>query len=273
MDETTQTKLDHLERILSELQEVMVAFSGGTDSTFLVKAAQRVLQEKVLAVTIVSPLFAQREIEATKALAATLRVSNLLLFEENILSDENFLSNPLERCYFCKRKLFEQLKEVAKQRGILHIVEGTHFDDRNDYRPGRKALQELDIRSPLLEARLTKAEIRGISQKWGLPTFNKPSTSCLATRIPYGTRITQETLRTIEQGEEFLHSLGFSQVRLRHHLPIARLEVTERDLSLLFDGVRRSKIVQKLKSLGYQYVTVDLEGYQTGSMNRCIEKK
>lgn len=260
-------KYEQLKEVLGEMGTALIAFSGGVDSTFLLQVAKEVLGEKILAVNIVSEINPQEEREEAKLLAKELGVK-LNIMEAAPLEMEAFITNPPDRCYHCKTALFTQLKEIAAQQGLKWVLDGSNASDLGDYRPGKKALQELEIRSPLLEVGLTKEEIRVLSKEVGLPTWNKPGLACLASRFPYGTRITKEKLGQVEKGERYLRSLGLQQLRVRHHGEIVRLEVLPEDILLLAE--KRTEVVGFFKELGFVYIALDLEGYRTGSLNQGV---
>lgn len=256
----------HLKEQLKQLHSVAVAFSAGVDSTFLLKVAHDVLGDNAIAMTAVSPTYPAEELEEAKQLAGDIG-AKLMLVETNEFNDENFLSNTPDRCFFCKTELFQLLKEKSQTLTIKHIIYGANADDLHDFRPGMKAAKQAQAVAPLLEAGLTKDEIREISRGLGLKTWNKPSYACLASRIPFGTRITSEALNRIEAGEKILRSSGFKQYRLRYHNDIARIEVLLEDFHLLLNQDIRARIIEQLKQSGFIYITIDLEGYRTGSMN------
>lgn len=264
-----QEKYEKLKEIFRAMKNVVVAFSGGVDSTFLLKAAKDALGDRVLAVTAESETYTSLEKEEAIAIAKKLDVSHKIISTDELECPE-FASNPVNRCYYCKKELFTQLKTIAEKYGYKTIVEGSTVDDANDYRPGHRAIQELGVRSPLREVGLTKAEIRELSKMFGLPTWNKPSMACLASRFPYGTPITPEKLRIIEKAEKILRELGFTQIRVRHHDTIARIEVDPEEIPRFTEPEIRAQIVRQFRELGYLYVTLDLAGYRTGSMNEAI---
>jgi len=259
-------KLEHLKEILTSLDRVLVAYSGGVDSTLLLKVSKDTLGDKVLAVTAKSATYPAAEIETAAEIAEKLGVKHTLI-ETKEVSDPKFFNNPLDRCYHCKQELFSKLTALAKENNLKYVLDGSNYDDRNDFRPGMKAAREFGVRSPLQEAQFTKQEIRKLAQKYNLAVWNKPSLACLASRIPYGEKITPDKLKRINQAEQFLRKEGFSQVRVRHHQQIARIEVYSEEIPKLLRKELRDKIISKFKQLGYTYVTVDLEGYRTGSMN------
>lgn len=260
-------KMDRLREIIRGLESVCIAFSGGVDSTFLTKISKDLLGENVLAVTATSPAYPEREVLEAIELAKELGVRHLLI-ESGEMEIPAFSDNRPDRCYHCKTDLFRRLKELANEYGLKHVIDGSNYDDSVDYRPGRKAALERGVKSPLYEAGLTKKEIRLLSKKMGLRTWNKPSFACLSSRIPYNERITIEKLRQIEEAEDLLRGLGLSQFRVRHHNEIARIEVMPEEFLQILDN--RAVIIERLKALGFLYITLDLTGYRTGSMNEVF---
>ena len=265
----TQQKFENLQKILKSMKKVLVAFSGGVDSTFLLKVAQDVLGSNVLAVIASSATYPEREQQEALRIAKNLDVRHKVI-QTKELDDPSFRDNPPERCYFCKKELFSRLKEIASEESILNVCDGSNFEDTYDFRPGSKAADELGVRSPLKEARLGKSEIRILSKQLGLPTWDKPAMACLSSRFPYYTPIDSESLRMIDKAEEYLRNKGFSQLRVRHHGQMARIEVDPSDFSVILAKKTREDIVAELKKIGYLYVTLDLVGYRTGSMNEPI---
>jgi uncharacterized protein len=270
--EETVLKYENLKDLLANMKRVLVAFSGGVDSTFLLKVAQDVLGNDVLAVIASSATYPETEQQQAQHLAEEMNVEHRIIHTKE-LDDPNFRDNPPERCYFCKKELFSRLKDIAAAKNIPHVLDGSNAEDTFDFRPGSKAARELAVRSPLMEVGLGKDEIRMLSKKLGLPTWNKPAMACLSSRFPYFTTIENESLRQIDQAEEYLRSKGFSQVRVRHHGQVARIEIETGDFPLIMDEGTREEIVGNLKKIGYPYVTLDLAGYRTGSMNEPILDK
>jgi uncharacterized protein len=270
MDQSVEEKFARLKEIFLSMGRVVVAYSGGVDSTLLLRAAKESLGEAhVVAVTALSPLYPDRELAGAKRMAQEMGVKHILI-ESNELEIDGFSKNPSNRCYFCKKELFEEMQNLARKETISFVVEGSTLDDEKDHRPGRRAIQELGIRSPLQEARFTKEDVRELSRTLGLPTWDKPSFACLASRFPYGEEITPEGLRMVDEAEDFLFSLGFKQVRVRHYQSLARIEVYPEEMSRLMNGSLREKVVNRLKKIGYRYVTLDLQGFRSGSMNEVL---
>jgi uncharacterized protein len=266
----TAAKYAALQGILREMGRVVIGFSGGVDSTMLLRAALDVLPaDDVLAVIGDSESYPSREFAEAKRLAESMGARFRVVQSEE-MNDPRYTANPSNRCYFCKSDLFSRLCDIARAEGFAAVLDGNNADDRGDYRPGQQAARELGVRSPLMEVEMTKAEVREVSRAFGLPTWNKPAFACLSSRIPYGTPITKASLSAIEQAESFLRDLGFEQVRVRHHDTLARIEVAPDLVARLMDPALRAQVTAKLKELGYQYVTLDLQGYRMGSMNEVL---
>ncbi len=264
--------MNELQKILRELKKVLVAFSGGVDSTFLLKVAIDTLgKDNVLAVIATSETYPRSEMRDAEVLALELGATYQIL-ETDEFNDPNFKKNPKDRCYFCKKELFTKLLDIAQTKDLHFVVDGSNLDDLDDFRPGSIAKNELGIRSPLQEAGIRKDEIRKFSKELGLATHNKPSFACLASRIPYGTEITKEILTKIETGEQILRDMGLDQVRVRHHGDIVRIEIEKDEMHKVLTDEIMDEISERFKELGYLYITIDLEGYRTGSMNKVLNK-
>ncbi len=266
---TELEKLDLLKDYLKSLGSVAVAYSSGVDSTFLLKAARDVLGDKAMAITAYSGLFPHHELEESKRFCAEQGIRQII-FDPEEMSIEGFAQNPPDRCYICKKALFSKIKSIAAENGMAYVAEGSNMDDMGDYRPGMRAIAELEITSPLRQAKLTKAEIRSLSHQMGLKTWSKPSYACLASRFAYGETITKEKLAMVEQAESFLTSLGFGQMRVRIHGMMARIELLPEEMPRFFEGSIRAQVQDRLSELGFSYVTLDLKGYRTGSMNEVL---
>ena len=270
LTDSQKEKMDLLKQILRNLGSLAVGFSGGVDSTFLLAVAHDVLGENVLAVTNDNAFVPNREVCEAKAFCMERRIRQIFV-TVNPFEDEDIRKNSPERCYYCKRKIFGELIKTAKENGIEYVAEGSNLDDLGDYRPGLKAISELSVKSPLRDAGLTKDDIRALSKAMNLPTWSKPSYACLASRLVYGEEITEEKLDKIEKAEEFLISKGFLEERVRMHGNLARIEVPAKDIVKIASEETRNEIYDTIKALGFTYVTLDLKGYRTGSMNETIK--
>jgi pyridinium-3,5-biscarboxylic acid mononucleotide sulfurtransferase len=259
-------KYEQLMIHLKEMDNVAIAFSGGVDSTFLIKAAKEALGERVLALTVDTPYMPRWELSEASALAKHMGVVQKVI---TLPIPEEIRKNPENRCYLCKYHLFSRLRKEAEKAGVDHLLDGTNHDDTLDYRPGLKALSQLQVKSPLKELGITKKEIRAFSKALGLVTWNKPAYACLLTRIPHDTPIEAEELNRIEQAEKCFLEQGFKAIRVRSHGLLARIEIPPHEIASFIQEENRSGIIMKLKRLGYRYVTLDMEGYRTGSMNEA----
>ncbi len=269
MNNSLTTKREHLISILKGYGSLLVAYSGGVDSTFLLATAHKALKKNLVAVTAKSPLHPARENQEAKAFSKMLGVMHLSV-KSREMSRSDFTANTRERCYLCKKYLFKDLLKIARDKNIEYVAHGANVDDFEDFRPGFDAAREMNIVAPMVDAGLTKKDIRMLSKQMNLKTWNKPSMSCLATRIPYGTRITIEKLKMIERAEQVILDLGVTSCRVRVHDKAARIEVDPGDIERIMDQGIRSTIIAKLRKIGFSYVAVDLEGYGQGRMNRDI---
>lgn len=263
-------KYNKLEKILNTLDSAIIAFSGGVDSTFLLWAAKKILKKNIIAVTFKSEIIPQSEIQEAKTLASEFNVKHIII-DSDILNHELFISNNQDRCYYCKKFIFSEIVTIAQSNNIKHVIEGSNADDAYDFRPGRRVLKEMNIKSPLAQAGLTKKEIRTLSHEMGLSTWNKPPLACLATRIPYGIKITRDKIKRINKCEQFLIDKGFKQVRVRDYGSIVRIEVPKNELNKLLEDKISQAIVKKFKDYGFNYICADMEGYRSGSMNEVIK--
>ena len=265
----TGAKAAALEARLESLGSVVVAYSGGVDSAFLAVTAARVLGDRSICITADSPSYPDRHRDLAIGTARAFQLRHEMVHTSEV-DNPNYRANPANRCYYCKQELYTHLSALARSRGMQVILDGNNADDRGDYRPGRQAAREFGVRSPLDEVGLTKQEIRDLSQAAGLPTWNEPASACLSSRIPYHSEVTDEKLRMIEQAEAILREHGFRICRVRHHDTVARLELGAEEMARALDPTIRMSLVKQLKALGYQFVTLDLQGYRLGSLNEPI---
>ena len=264
-------KFSSLLSSLSSAESAVLAYSGGVDSSFLMKA-MKLSGMRFLAVTAFSGTMPEKDFREALSFAEEIGVDHLVIHTDE-LSNESFVSNPHDRCFYCKEELFSKLREISAERGYRHIFDGTNADDLSDYRPGLKAAALCGVRSPLAENGFSKEDIRRMSRELGLSAWDRPSSPCLSSRFPYGRRITLSGLKQVEKAEEFLRGLGLRQLRVRNHGEIARIEVGEKDMQVLLEPATRIKITEALKAMGFSYVALDLEGYTSGSLNRALGKE
>jgi uncharacterized protein len=267
-----EQKWDRLKELLREMRGAVLAYSGGVDSSLLLKAASEALGPRLIAITADSETYPPGELDAAQAFARSVGAQHRVI-RTTELSTEEFARNPPDRCYFCKKELFGKLRKIADAEGMPFVLDGSNSDDLKDYRPGAKAATEFSVRSPLREAGFSKSEVRACARMLGLQVWDKPSLACLSSRVPYGTRITPEILQTIHSAEDRLRMLGLRQVRVRHHGDTARIEIDRSDFEHMLSEDTAQRIVAALKELGYTYICLDLEGYRTGSMNETLNTR
>lgn len=268
---SAEEKEQHLRLLMREMETVLVAYSGGVDSAYLALIATQELGENAVCIMGISPSVAGNQILEAESIARDFRF-NYLSIQTNELENPSYQANPTNRCYFCKSELYGKLAPIAKKRNLAFVLDGANLDDTSDYRPGREAAKENEVRSPLIEVRLTKKEIRYLSKKYNLPTWDKPASPCLSSRIAYGVPVSIERLSKIEKGEIYLRELGVREFRVRNHGELVRLEISHDEIQKVLDKKITDMIAEKFRKLGFKYVTLDLHGYRTGAMNEVLDK-
>jgi pyridinium-3,5-biscarboxylic acid mononucleotide sulfurtransferase len=269
MNPILEAKLERMRAAFAPMRSLIVAFSGGVDSTFVLKVAYETVGDRALALTTTSPTMPDEDRDSALAMARLIGARHLLI-ESNELEIPGYSANPLNRCYLCKHNLFTVCEAKAAELGIDEIVDGLNLDDLHDYRPGMQAASEKRVRHPLVEAELTKAEIRELSRSMGLPTWDRPASPCLSSRFPYGTEITPEGLARVAAGEKLLHSMGFAVARVRYHGDVARLELEQGEIARIFEPVLRATVDREFKKIGFRFVAIDLKGFRSGSLNEGL---
>jgi uncharacterized protein len=269
---TLNDKFNKLKESLKAMDRVIIAYSGGVDSAFLLKAASVSGLSEILAVTGISESLSAEELSLAKELASSFHVKHRTVMTEE-LENENYANNPPDRCYYCKKDLFSKLRQIAEEENFPFILDGTNADDAHDWRPGRRAAREEGVISPLLETGFSKKEIREVSRDLGLSTWDKPATPCLSSRFPYGLRITAEALARVHRAEQYLKEFGIRELRVRDHSGIARIEIHPEDFKIVLNDTAREKIVSFLKSIGYEQITLDLQGFRSGNLNREVKSQ
>ena len=272
IDKNLLNKYEELKRYIKSLGSVAVAFSSGVDSTFLLFASKEALNDNIIALTASSCLFPKRELSEAEEFCKNLKIKHITI-NANEFEIDGFSENPVNRCYLCKKQLFNLFKNIAAENKINQVIEGSNFDDEGDYRPGLMAIRELNIKSPLKELKFTKAEIRSLSKYFNLPTWDKPSFACLASRFPYGEEINENKIKMVDRAEQILLDLGFEQFRVRvHNSNLARIELLPKEFQKFIEDDIRLKVYEKFKKIGFNYVALDIIGYRTGSMNEVLDK-